>query len=140
MYFFLIKYLCMIIKTYFIALVVFFLIDIIWLSLVAKKFYAEQIGFLMKDKPNWIAAFLFYALFIFGIVYFVIELAIGKGSWEYALLSGSFFGLISYATYDLTNLATLKKWPLKVTIVDMVWGTVLTGSVSLITYLISSWL
>jgi uncharacterized membrane protein len=128
----------MFIKLYIIALPVFLAIDMAWLGVVAKKFYAKRIGFLMKTDINWTAAILFYLLFIIGLVLFVIMPAVGKGSWVHALLFGALFGLIAYATYDLTNLATLKDWPLLVTIVDLAWGAVLAGSVSMVTYFIAS--
>ena len=88
----------------------------------------------MKDKPDWIAAILFYLLYIIGLVFFVIQPALDKSSWQYALFAGLFFGFITYATYDLTNLATLKDWPLKITIIDLIWGSVLGASVSVISY------
>jgi len=128
----------MFIKLFIIALPVFFVIDMAWLVLVAKKFYQEQIGFLMKPDINWFAAIFFYVLFIAGLVIFVISPAVEKHSWVHAILFGALFGLISYATYDLTNLATMKDWPLLVTIVDLIWGTVLASSISLITYLIAN--
>ena len=126
----------MFIKTFFIALPVFLAIDMVWLGVVAKNFYREQIGFLMKNNPNWSAAFIFYALFVVGLTVFVIEPALEKGSWLSALLLGALFGLITYATYDLTNLSTLKNWPLTLTIVDLIWGATVAGSVSTITYFI----
>jgi uncharacterized membrane protein len=128
----------MYIKLFFIALPVFFAIDMIWLVLVAKNFYQKQIGFLMRPDINWFAAIIFYLLFILGLVTFVISPAVEKHSWIHALLFGALFGLITYATYDLTNLATLKDWPLVVTVVDLIWGTVLAASISVITYLIAS--
>jgi uncharacterized membrane protein len=128
----------MYIKLFFIALPVFFAIDMIWLVLVARNFYQKQIGFLMRPDINWFAAIIFYLLFILGLVTFVISPAVEKHSWIHALLFGALFGLITYATYDLTNLATLKDWPLVVTVVDLIWGTVLAGSISVITYLIAS--
>ena len=128
----------MFIKLFLIALPVFFIIDMVWLILVAKKFYQEQIGFLMKPDINWVAAIIFYLLFIAGLVIFVISPAVEKHSWVHALLFGALFGLITYATYDLTNLATLQNWPLLVTVVDLIWGTVLASSISLITYVIAN--
>lgn len=110
----------------------------VWLGLVAKKFYHAQIGFLMKSDINWPAAIIFYLLFIVGLVLFVIAPALAKGSWTHALFSGAIFGLITYSTYDLTNLATLKNWPLLVTVVDLAWGAVLAASVSTATYFIAS--
>jgi len=128
----------MFIKLYLIALPVFFAIDMIWLGFVAKNFYKSQIGTLMKSDINWTAAILFYLLFIVGLVIFVIQPAVEKNSLMTALLLGAFFGFITYATYDLTNLATLKDWPLLVTVVDLAWGTVLGASVSVATFFIAS--
>jgi len=128
----------MFIKLFIIALPVFFIIDMVWLVLVAKKFYQEQIGFLMKPDINWFAAIIFYLLFIAGLIIFVISPAVEKHSWVHALIFGALFGLITYATYDLTNLATLKDWPLVVTVVDLIWGTVLASSISMITYFIAN--
>lgn len=124
-------------KLYAIALPVFFAIDMVWLGFVAKNFYRSQIGFLMRGDVNWVAAIAFYLLFIVGLIFFVVTPALEKGSWTYALLVGALFGLITYATYDLTNLATTKDWPLLVTFVDLAWGAVLAASVSTITYLIA---
>lgn len=128
----------MFIKLYFITLPIFFIIDMIWLGLVAKNFYAKHLGFLMKTNVDWVAAIIFYLLFIVGLVFFVISPALEKGSWVYALLFGALFGLITYATYDLTNLATIKDWPIIVTIVDLIWGMVLASSVSVVSFFIAS--
>jgi uncharacterized membrane protein len=121
-------------KYYLIAFVVFLVIDLIWLGLIAKNLYSNYLGSLMAPRVNWVAAILFYLLFIVGLVFFVITPAVEKQSWSYALLVGMLFGLITYATYDLTNLATLKGWPLTITIIDLAWGSTLGGLVSLITY------
>ena len=123
------------IQIYLVVLAAFFVIDMIWLGLVAKKFYRQQLGSLMRAGVNWLAAIIFYLLFIAGLVFFVVYPAVEKGSWFYALWTGAFFGLICYATYDLTNLATLKNWPLKMTIVDLTWGSVLSGVLGLIGFL-----
>ena len=128
----------MFLKLYCIALPIFFAIDMVWLGVAAKTFYAKHIGFLMKANVNWATSILFYLLFIAGLVVFVVAPAIEKSSWEHALLFGALFGLITYATYDLTNLATLKDWPLVVTAVDLTWGMVLAASVSVATYLIAA--
>lgn len=124
----------MFIKYYLVTLFIFLVIDLLWLGLIAKNLYSKQLGHLMSDNVNWIAAIIFYLLFIVGLVFFVIMPAIEKGSWSYALLAGFLFGLISYATYDLTNLATLKDWPISITLIDLVWGTSLGGLVSMITF------
>ena len=127
----------MFLKLYCIALPIFFGLDMVWLGVAAKNFYTKQMGFLMTPKVNWVAAILFYLLFLAGLVVFVIAPAIEKGSWVHALMLGALFGLVTYATYDLTNLATLQDWPLALTVVDLIWGTTLAGSVSVGTYLIA---
>jgi len=121
-------------KLYVIALPVFFAVDMVWLGLVAKGFYRQQIGSLMRSPVNWPAAVVFYLLFILGLVVFVIGPAMDRDSWLRALGYGALFGLITYATYDLTNLATLKGWPVTVTLVDLAWGAVLAATVSVATY------
>ncbi len=123
-------------KLYFVTFIIFIGIDLLWLGIVAKNFYSNQIGFIMRSSPNWLAALAFYALFVFGLVYFVVNPAIENSSFKYALVSGLLFGLITYSTYDLTNLATLKDWPIYVTIVDLAWGTALGGIVSSLSYLV----
>jgi len=125
-------------KLYLIALPVFFAIDMLWLGVLAKGFYAKHVGFLMRTDINWPAAIIFYLLFIVGLVLFVIAPAVQKQSLMHAVAFGALFGLITYATYDLTNMATLKDWSLVVTIVDLIWGTVLATLVSSITYLIAN--
>jgi uncharacterized membrane protein len=125
------------IKLFLISLPVFFAIDMVWLALVAKNFYRSQLGSLMRSDVGWTAAIIFYLLFIAGLVAFVITPAVEKHSWTHALLFGAFFGLITYATYDLTNLATIKNWPILVTVVDLIWGMVLSASVSVVTYFIA---
>jgi uncharacterized membrane protein len=121
---------------YLVTLAVFFAIDMVWLGAVAKGFYRRHLGPLMGPKVVWPAAILFYLLFILGLIVFVVGPALGRGEPLQALLLGALFGLISYATYDLTNLATLKEWPLVVSVVDLVWGTTLGGLVSLISTLV----
>jgi uncharacterized membrane protein len=128
----------MFIKLFAIALPVFFALDMFWLGIVAKDFYRAEIGTLLKPDVNWIAAIIFYLIFIAGLVVFVITPAMEKGSWKHALLFGALFGFVCYATYDLTNLAVAKDWPLLVTIVDLVWGAVLAASVSTATFFIAS--
>ena len=117
---------------YLITLAVFFLIDMVWLGVVAKGFYRRHLGSMLSPNINWAAAILFYLLFIVGLLVFVIKPALVGGEPLKALFLGALLGLISYATYDLSNLATLKDWPLVVTVVDLVWGSVLGGSVSFV--------
>lgn len=123
-------------KLFVVSFIVFFVIDIFWLALIAKKLYQNQIGFLLKADVNWIAAIIFYLLFIIALVVFVISPSVDSMSLSKAMLLGAFFGLVTYATYDLTNLATVKDWPLSITLIDLAWGTFLGFSTSTLTYLI----
>jgi uncharacterized membrane protein len=125
---------------YLITLAVFFVIDMVWLGVVAKGFYRKHLGAMLSPKVNWAAALLFYLLFIVGLLVFVVRPALTQGEPFKALLLGAFFGLISYATYDLSNLATLKDWPVIVTVADLAWGTTLGGLVSLASALLGRWL
>jgi uncharacterized membrane protein len=127
-------------KLYFATLIVFFAIDMIWLGLVARGFYQQHLGFLMAPSPNWFAAVVFYLLFIVGILAFVVVPGLKEDSLQTTLLRAALFGLITYATYDLTNLTTLKDWPILVTVVDMIWGTSLSVAVSLASFMIGKWL
>lgn len=127
-------------KLYFATLVAFFAIDMFWLGLVARTFYREQLGFLMAPNTNWAAAIVFYLLFILGIVVLVVLPGLEDDSLRTTLLRGALFGLVTYATYDLTNLATLKDWPLLMTVVDMIWGTVLSMAVSFASFMAGKWL
>jgi uncharacterized membrane protein len=118
------------ILAYLLTAVVFFAIDLTWLGWVAKDLYRKHLGGFLSDQVNWSAAFIFYALFIIGIFIFAILPAAEKNSLGHAVLYGALFGFFTYATYDLTNLATLKNWPLKIVFIDIIWGSVLTGSVA----------
>ena len=126
-------------KVYLAAVIAFLAIDMVWLAVVARGFYRKHLGFLLADQPNWWAAGIFYLLFIAGLVVFVVMPAVQTGSLRRAVLLGGFFGLVTYATYDLTNHATVKGWPWIVTVVDMTWGTVLAASVSAVAYLAGRW-
>lgn len=123
-------------KEYGIAFIVFMLIDLVWLVFIARSLYQKYLGYIMSPTVNWPAAIIFYMLFIAGIVFFVIHPALAKESLQYAVLAGAFFGLVTYATYDLTNLATLKDWPLNITIIDLIWGSTLSASTASATFLI----
>jgi uncharacterized membrane protein len=126
------------IKVYALTLVVFFLVDILWLGVLSKKLYKEYLGHLMAPEVNWPAAITFYMIFIAGLVFFVIIPAMEKGSLMYAIVVGAFFGLITYGTYDLTNQATLKDWPVLITVIDLAWGSFLNAATSGITYYIAT--
>ena len=108
--------------------IVFFLIDLIWIGVVAKNFYSRTIGHMLRDSVNWPAALIFYLMYIGGIVLFVLAPAMRSGSRiPDVALRGGLLGVFAYGTFDLTALALLKGWPITVTIVDMVWGTILTA-------------
>jgi uncharacterized membrane protein len=104
--------------------------DAVWLSVIAKKFYRSQIGGLLLQNPNMLAALLFYIIYVIGIVLLVINPALDNNSLAHAVKYGAVFGLTAYATYDLTNLATLKGFTSTVVIVDLIWGTLLTATVA----------
>ncbi len=128
------------IKQFLVAFVTFLLVDGLWLTVVAKNFYAKHLGYLMAPKPNLTAALIFYLIYIFTLVVLILAPALQKGSLSTAIWTGALFGFCAYATYDLTNLATIKDWPLLITIVDLIWGTVLTATVSGISYwVLSKW-
>ena len=124
------------VRNYVIALVIFLLIDAVWLTVIAKQLYADKLGYLMAPKPNLLAALAFYVLFILGLLVFVINPALVAGSWVQALVAGLFFGLVTYATYDLTNLATIKDWPLLITVIDLIWGSFVSGVTAVLSYLV----
>ena len=128
------------VASYLLTMVVFFAIDLLWLGVVAKGIYNKYLGGLLADQVNWTAAIIFYLLFIVGIFVFAIMPAIEKDSWVKAILYGGLFGFFTYATYDLTNLATLKNWPVTIVFIDIIWGIILTASVSISGFYITKWL
>jgi uncharacterized membrane protein len=127
-------------KLYFITLGAFLAIDLLWLGLVARNFYQQQLGYLLAPRTNWSAAIIFYLLFVAGVLVFAVLPGLQAESLGKALLLGAFFGLVTYATYDLTNLATVKDWPVVVTLVDMAWGMVLSSLVTLVSFFAGQWL
>jgi uncharacterized membrane protein len=114
-------------KAYAATLIVFLGLDALWLGVVARSFYAAQLGHLMRENVNFLAAGGFYLAYVAGIVVFAVAPALADGSWKTAALYGALLGLLAYGTYDMTNLATLRDWPLTMSLVDMVWGALLTG-------------
>ncbi len=122
-------------QTYAVSLVAFLILDFAWLGLIARSFYRRQLGELLSPDVRWSAAVVFYLIFVAGVVVFAVLPAVERGSLVRALLLGGFFGLVAYAAYDLTNLATLRGFPTLVAAVDMAWGTVLTAAVAALGYL-----
>ena len=127
-----------ILLTYAVSVPVFFTVDMIWLGVIAKGFYRKALEPLLTPNINWTAAIIFYFLFLFGILVFALLPGMEKRSLGYTVVMAALFGFIAYATYDLTNLATLRDWPLILSIVDMLWGSFLSASTAAITYLIMS--
>jgi uncharacterized membrane protein len=124
-------------KTYFVgylsALATLAVLDALWLGVVSREFYKARLGQLLLDQPNWPVAILFYLIHAAGIVVFALPLA---GSWLSAALYGASFGFCVYAAYDITNLATLRGWPLAVSLVDLAWGAVVTAAACLVAFLV----
>ncbi|MCK5811325.1 MAG: DUF2177 family protein [Clostridiales bacterium] len=119
-----------------VTFIIFMIIDFLWLSIFAKKFYHKHLGYIMAKKQNMLATVIFYVVFIIGLVFFVINPAINKHSVVYAIFVGSFYGVVTYGTYNLTNFATIKNWPISITIIDLIWGGFLCGLISLTSYLL----
>ena len=127
-----------ILLTYAVSVPVFFIIDMIWLGLIARGFYRKALEPLLTPNINWTAAIIFYFLFLVGILLFALLPGMEKRSLGHTIVMAALFGFIAYATYDLTNLATLRDWPLFLSLVDMAWGAFLSASTAAITYLIMS--
>lgn len=125
---FILKYILIYILTF----ISFLLIDMLWLGVIAKKTYDTYLSALRAPTVNWPPAIIFYLLFVFSIFIFVINPAIQKNSLLSALTYGSLFGLVTYATYELTNYAVIKNWPAKLVYIDIVWGMILTAIVSVV--------
>jgi uncharacterized membrane protein len=121
---------------YVIVFAVFLAIDFVWLSNASRWFYYPEIGQLLREKPNFLVAFIFYALYAAGLLVLVVQPALNHEGIGRALMWGALFGLVAYATYDMTNLATMKGFTTRIAIIDMVWGTVLSASVSTIAVLL----
>lgn len=113
-------------------------IDAVWLGWIANSFYKSQLGPLLLDTPNMAAAAVFYIVYVIGIVAFAVVPALRNSDWRHATGYGALLGFVAYATYDLTNLATLQGFTLNLVIVDLLWGTLLTASVATITYFVVS--
>jgi len=122
------------IAAYVAAAVSFLALDALWLGLVARTLYQREFGALLLEKPNMAAAAAFYALYLAGVVFFAVKPALESGGWTRALLHGALFGLVAYATYDLTNLATLKGFPIRVVAPDLAWGAAVTAVAALAGY------
>lgn len=126
------------IKSYAVTFIIFLILELMWLLIIAKDLYAKELGYIMKTTPDLIPVVVFSLIFVGGLVFFVVQPALNQGNWQDALIAGILYGLITYGTYTLTNLANLEGWPLKVTLIDLLWGSILGGSASTISYFILS--
>lgn len=119
---------------YAVTVPIFFAVDLVWLGVVATGFYRRQLGHLLAPEVSWTPAIVFYLVFVAGLVVFAVRPALEHGSAKRALALGALFGLVTYATYDLTNHATMRDWPALVTAVDLAWGTVLSATVAFLSF------
>jgi uncharacterized membrane protein len=101
-------------------------LDFLWLT-NTHGLYQKDLGALLADNPNMVVAVIFYLTYMVGVQVFAVRPALESGDWKSAALFGALFGFFTYATYDLTNMATMKVWTLRVTLYDIAWGTILTG-------------
>ena len=127
-------------KLYALTIPIFFIIDIIWLGVIAKQFYRRHLGFILSPDVNWKAAIVFYLMYIVGIIFFAVRPALNSNSWSQAAVLGGLYGFFTYATYDFTNLATIADWPIPIVVVDIVWGVCLCMLVATISYAMAKWL
>lgn len=124
---------------YIITVFIFLALDVVWLSRIAKSFYFSRLGPILRERPHLGIAATFYALYVVGIIIFAVAPGLRLGSADHALLYGALFGFFAYATYDITNYATLKDWPWSVALVDIAWGTTLTGLSAYLGILATLW-
>ena len=128
------------VKLYLVTIPVFFLLDIVWLGVIAKGFYRDNLGFILSPEVNWAAAVVFYLIYIVGILYFAVTPALSQASLATAVIRGGLYGFFTYATYDLTNMAMIRGWPLKIVIVDILWGVFLCALVAMLSVVFGRWL
>jgi len=122
---------------YLTSLVTFFSIDMVWLGTMAKRFYRPTLGDILLPGVNMAPAIVFYILFPIGLVFFAVAPALRAGSISTALMYGAMFGFFTYATYDLTNQATVRNWTTQLTVVDAAWGSVLAAATAAVSYLVA---
>ena len=127
-------------KLYLLTVPVFFIIDLLWLGVVARGLYRKELGFILSPQVNWAAAVVFYLIYIAGIIFFAVRPAYAACSWTQAAYLGALFGFFTYATYDLTNMATIAKWPIKIVLIDIGWGICLCAFVAVMSYLVAGWI
>ena len=117
---------------------IFFIIDLLWLGIIAKNFYRKHLAGILREKFSFGPALVFYVIYVIGLLVFVTLPAIESGSIVQAVGEGALFGLVAYATYDLSNWATLKNWPVKVVAADIIWGMMLSSAVATASFVIGN--
>ena len=125
------------VKLYILTIPIFFIVDILWLGVVAKAYYERQLSGILAQNVNWKAAITFYLIYIAGIIFFAVRPSVEAQSITRAALLGALYGFFTYATYDLTNMATIDGWPLQFAVVDIGWGTILCSTVSSLSFVIA---
>jgi uncharacterized membrane protein len=125
------------IKLYIATVPIFFTIDLLWIGVVAENFYTKNLDHLLSPQVNWLAAIIFYLIYITGILIFAVLPGLNKNSLGKAVLLGALFGFFTYMTYELTNFALIKDWPINVVIIDILWGVILCSCVSAFSFFIA---
>lgn len=125
------------IVSYLVMAGILLILDLIWIGIIAREFYRNGLGSLMAENVNMAAAFGFYLIYSIGLFVFVVQPALAGGDWQKAAMMGAMFGLVAYATYDLTNLAVVKGFPLNIAVVDMAWGAGVSAVTAAFTVLIT---
>jgi uncharacterized membrane protein len=125
---------------YLISFAVFLAIDAVWLFTMSGRFYKAQLGDLMRDQPNLPIALLFYLFYVVGVLVLAVMPGVNADSVVKAAAYGALLGFVAYGTYDITNLSTIRDWPPIVTVVDLVWGSVLTATVATAGFYVAKWL
>ncbi len=128
------------VKLYSVTLVAYIVLDLAWVGVIARPLYQDYLSFLLTPSVNWLVMILFYLLFSVGLLVFVIIPGQQAGSLQNMLVLAAFFGLVTYATYDLINFATIKDWPVVVSVVDLFWGVVVSTLVSYVSFSFGKWL
>ena len=124
-------------KIYLLTILIFTAIDFLWVGMIAKSWYQKELGFLLVDSVQWIPILLFYLIYPVALILFCIHPSLKIDSWQQAALYGAFLGFIAYAAYDLTNLATIRNWPLKLAICDMLWGSFVSSLTSFLVFILT---
>jgi uncharacterized membrane protein len=119
-------------KVYGVALSVFLVVDLIWIGIIARNFYQDQLGFILASSPNLTAAIIFYLMFVAGLLFFAVAPGLKETGLKDSLFRAALFGILTYGTYDLTNLALIEGWPVLVTVVDIIWGMILSITVCMV--------